>query len=309
MLLINEAKTGANKKPYEREQLDSLINEASDYYKISPDVVHGLIQQESRYDPYADSYGSKTYRGARGIGQHIASTAKEIGMTNRYDPVQGVYGAALYLKKQLAANGNDLDKALVAYNAGSGVVQKAVAKYGKDWKKGLSGAIQETYGDKADLKLKEVEDYVASINRNIKDRRKQKFPMDLVAEIKRFKGGEGFYEDKIPESILRGERMLGGGGEQKPIQPVTPQFTLPSEPQVSGPLAKEDAGFNPLKQGPLATPEMKSDPPTGMPATEGYQKYLQGGVASFPGPMVRTIKTPEELIQTISKNKKGLLKR
>ena len=48
----------------------------------------------------------------------------DLGVTNVLDPVQSINGGAKYLKQQLDAFGGDVAKALAAYNAGPGAVQR-----------------------------------------------------------------------------------------------------------------------------------------------------------------------------------------
>ena len=54
----------------------------------------------------------------------MPATAAGLGVTNVLDPVQSINGGAKYLKQQLDAFGGDVAKALAAYNAGPGAVQR-----------------------------------------------------------------------------------------------------------------------------------------------------------------------------------------
>jgi soluble lytic murein transglycosylase-like protein len=54
----------------------------------------------------------------------MPATAAGLGVTNALDPVQSITGGAKYLKQQLDAFGGDVTKALAAYNAGPGAVQR-----------------------------------------------------------------------------------------------------------------------------------------------------------------------------------------
>lgn len=71
-----------------------------------------LIDQESRFDPAAVSP-----KGAQGLGQLMPATARELGVSDPFDPEANLDGAARYLVRQLAAFG-DVRLALAAYNAG-----------------------------------------------------------------------------------------------------------------------------------------------------------------------------------------------
>jgi hypothetical protein len=86
---------------------------------INPDIFVALVNQESGFDAHARSPA-----GALGLTQLMPGTARGLGVSNPLDPVQSLRGGARYLKQQLKAFGGDYRKALAAYNAGPGAVQK-----------------------------------------------------------------------------------------------------------------------------------------------------------------------------------------
>ncbi len=100
---------------------DGLVTAAAQRYGLDPALLHGLIQQESGFDPNAGSPA-----GAQGLTQLMPGTAASLGVTNPYDPSQSIDGGAQYLRRQLDAFGGDVTKALAAYNAGPA----AVSRYG-----------------------------------------------------------------------------------------------------------------------------------------------------------------------------------
>ena len=95
------------------------ITAAARKHGIDPALLAGLVRQESNFDPTAGSPA-----GARGLTQLMPATAASLGVTDVTDPVQALDGGAKYLKQQLDAFGGDVTKALAAYNAGPGAVQR-----------------------------------------------------------------------------------------------------------------------------------------------------------------------------------------
>jgi soluble lytic murein transglycosylase-like protein len=95
------------------------ITAAAQANGLDPALLAGLIKQESGFNPNAGSPA-----GARGLAQLMPGTAAGLGVTNVLDPVQSINGGAKYLKQQLDTFGGDIAKALAAYNAGPGAVQR-----------------------------------------------------------------------------------------------------------------------------------------------------------------------------------------
>lgn len=100
-------------------QFSDLINAAAQKYGIDPALLKGLIRQESNFNPNARSGA-----GAEGLCQLMPGTAAALGCTNPLDPAQAIDAGAEYLSQQLKAFGGDPRKALAAYNAGPGAVQR-----------------------------------------------------------------------------------------------------------------------------------------------------------------------------------------
>jgi soluble lytic murein transglycosylase-like protein len=108
------AGTTAGAKPYAAE-----IAAAATRNGVDASVLSGLIRAESNFDP-----GATSPAGAQGLTQLMPGTAAGLGVTNPLDPAQSIEGGARYLRQQLDRFGGDVSKALAAYNAGPGAVER-----------------------------------------------------------------------------------------------------------------------------------------------------------------------------------------
>lgn len=84
---------------------------------VPEDLFLRLLQQESGFNP-----GAVSGAGAIGLAQLMPGTADYLGV-NPYNPIQNLEGGARYLKEQFNKFGS-WTKALAAYNAGPGAVEK-----------------------------------------------------------------------------------------------------------------------------------------------------------------------------------------
>jgi soluble lytic murein transglycosylase-like protein len=100
--------------------LDSLIGAAAQTEQLEPDLLRGVIQQESGARPCAVSP-----KGAMGLMQLMPATALELGVRDALDPKENVEGGARFLKQLLNMYGGDVSLALGAFNAGPGRVNQA----------------------------------------------------------------------------------------------------------------------------------------------------------------------------------------
>src|SRR5665213_2245307 len=103
----------------------ALIEQAAQRNGVEPALLQGLIQQESGFDPNAQSSA-----GAAGLTQLMPGTAASMGVANPLDPAESIEGGARYLGQMMRQFGGNASDALAAYNAGPGAVQQYGARPG-----------------------------------------------------------------------------------------------------------------------------------------------------------------------------------
>ena len=96
-----------------------MIDQIAKLYDVEGPLVHSVIRAESNYNPQAVSN-----KGAMGMMQLIPSTARRFGVQNPFDPKQNVEGGVRYLRFLLDYYKNTYPKAIAAYNAGEGAVDR-----------------------------------------------------------------------------------------------------------------------------------------------------------------------------------------
>lgn len=94
------------------QPFQDAIDAAALAHGLDPKLLHALVITESAYR--ADA---RSPVGAGGLTQLMPATAAELGVRDRFDPVENLRGGADYLARQILRFG-DLRLALAAYNAG-----------------------------------------------------------------------------------------------------------------------------------------------------------------------------------------------
>jgi len=101
------------------QSVDEVVKAASGRYHLDPDLINSVIHAESGFNPRAVSP-----KGAQGLMQLMPQTASRLGVANSFDPGDNLEGGTRYLRELLERYNFDLIKALAAYNAGPGRVEK-----------------------------------------------------------------------------------------------------------------------------------------------------------------------------------------
>lgn len=94
------------------------VNKYAQQFGVSPDLINSVIRAESGGDPNAGSHA-----GAQGLMQLMPGTARGLGVKDSWNPEQNIMGGTKYLS-QLLNQYKNVNKALAAYNAGPGAVNK-----------------------------------------------------------------------------------------------------------------------------------------------------------------------------------------
>lgn len=103
-----------------RTPFDDIIREAAATYGVDVDLLRAVIQTESQFDPKAVSGA-----GAKGLMQIMPILAKELKVTNVFDPRENVFAGTRYLSQLLDRHEGNVSLALASYNAGP----RNVARY------------------------------------------------------------------------------------------------------------------------------------------------------------------------------------
>jgi soluble lytic murein transglycosylase-like protein len=99
--------------------LARLVEEASRRYRLDPALVLAVVGVESGFRPSAVSP-----KGAQGLMQLMPRTAAALGVADPLDPEQNLDAGVRHLESLLKLYNGDLTRALAAYNAGSGAVER-----------------------------------------------------------------------------------------------------------------------------------------------------------------------------------------
>jgi len=102
-----------------RDTLWPYVEQTARAHGVDPELVDLVIRMESGYNPNAVSP-----KGARGVMQLMPATARQYGVRDVFDPHDNIGGGVRYLRDLLGRYGNDVTRALAAYNAGPEAVAR-----------------------------------------------------------------------------------------------------------------------------------------------------------------------------------------
>lgn len=180
---------------------DDIINAEAQRNQVDPDLLRAMMRQESGGNPTAVSKA-----GASGLMQLMPATAKELGVSNIFDPQQNIAGGAKYVRQLIDKYGN-VDHAVQAYNVGPGRFDKFLAGE-------IKSLPQETvqYGDK--------------VSANFANLKKGVMPQQNSANVDAWLG-----QSTAPTGgVQSADAWLGGGAAPVQAQPVAAQVATQQAP-------------------------------------------------------------------------------
>ena len=108
------------RKGFTQKEIDDAINKAADRHAVDPNLVRALVKVESNFNPNAVSR-----KGAMGLMQLMPQTARQMKLTNPFNPEENIDAGVRHLKDLLDSYGGDVRLSLAAYNAGAGAVARS----------------------------------------------------------------------------------------------------------------------------------------------------------------------------------------
>jgi Transglycosylase SLT domain len=115
----SQGTAGSRPRP-ETQDVERLIAESARRYALPRSLVRAVARAESSLRPEAVSP-----KGALGVMQLMPGTAKELGVSNAFDPAENIDAGARLLRQLLEKYEGRVAEALAAYNAGPAAVARA----------------------------------------------------------------------------------------------------------------------------------------------------------------------------------------
>ena len=105
------------------DEAADAIERASTATGVPQPLLHAVAQVEAHMQT-----GLVSPKGAMGLFQLMPGTARDLGVTQPFNPYQSAMGGAQYLQQLLTRYGGDTSAALAAYNMGPAAYDRAIAR-------------------------------------------------------------------------------------------------------------------------------------------------------------------------------------
>jgi soluble lytic murein transglycosylase-like protein len=115
---VGPAQAGESARPTEPTTPEELVRQIASRHGLPPEFVHSVARAESDFQT-----GAISPKGAIGVMQLMPQTAAALNV-NPFDPVQNIEAGVRLLRELLVKYDGSTHRALAAYNAGSGAVDK-----------------------------------------------------------------------------------------------------------------------------------------------------------------------------------------